>query len=209
MSFKFCSKFMEIKPKFIAASLFTLKALRKINTSVGSALSSGLAVLEEKGDAKPASKKAKNSALRNKEPSFAQSVLGFARTMYMKQPRILHEDDIIDAHEKWDANFKQFLESRAMSQTSPIASTFNEPCEVCDWISKGGRVRWGKSPVLATLAQRHQYFHEQAELVLTHMQAGDHVKAQRILDSGYKYGSNQTVLVLKNLKVIQKRQAGI
>lgn len=200
---------MEIKPKFIAASLFALKALRKINTSIGSALTSGLAMLEEKGDVKPTSKKAKNSALRDKEPSFAQSVLGFARTMYVKQPRILHEDDMIDAHEKWDANFKQFLEGWPMSQTSSIATTFNEPCEVCDWISQGGRVRWGKSPVLATLAQRHQYFHEQADLVLTHTQAGDHAKAQRILDGAYKYGSNQTVLVLKNLKVIQKKQAGI
>jgi hypothetical protein len=138
-------------------------------------------------------------------PSFVKTVFGFAKTVYMKSAGITNEDSLLVAHERWKEGFILFLDSKALANASGDY-TFKDSCEVCQWLSDKGRVRWSKNPVFATLVERHKYFHEQADLVLSHAKSGDQEKAQRTLDTNYKYGSGQTVLLLKKLKTLQKAQ---
>ena len=47
---------------------------------------------------------------------------------------------------------------------------------------------------------RHQYFHEQAANMIELTQQGEWDKAVQVLNGGYRYGSSQIVLLLKELK---------
>jgi hypothetical protein len=141
-----------------------------------------------------------------KKPSFAKTVFGFAKTVYMKSAGITNEDSLLISHERWKEGFLLFLASRSQQANASGDYSFQDSCEVCEWLSTSGRVRWGKNPVFATLVDRHKYFHEQADLVVTHAKAGDQEKVQRTLETNYKYGSGQTILLLKKLKTLQKAQ---
>ena len=58
----------------------------------------------------------------------------------------------------------------------------------------------GDQPAYALLMVRHQYFHEQAALLVELAQQGAWDKAVQVLNGGYRYGSSQVVLLLKELK---------
>lgn len=196
---------MAIKTKIAAASTSVLRILLKINTSVGSSLASGVAALDKL--ALPSQQVADKVA--DKQPTFVHTMLGFAKTIYMRPSKMVNEAALSLAHERWREQFVLYLESSSDSKFSSQDYTFEEPCELCDWLAQDGRVRWGKNPVFATLADRHKYFHEQADLVVAHTKEAEHAKARRILDSSYRYGSNQTLLLLKKLESLQKGQESI
>ena len=196
---------MAIKPKIAAASTSLLRLLLKLNKNVGSSLASGLEVLDK---AAPPSQQAAVK-VTEQQPNFVHTVLGFAKTIYMRPSKVVNEEALSYSHERWKEQFILYLESRTDSQFSSKNYTFEEPCELCDWLENDGQVRWGKNPILKTLAERHQYFHEQADLVVAYTKEGEHTKAHRVLDSSYRYGSSQTLLLLKKLKTLQKAQESI
>jgi hypothetical protein len=193
---------MAIKPKIAAASTSVLRLLLKINKNVGSSLASGVEALDKA--AQPSQLTAVKEA--EQQPTFVHTMIGFAKTIYMRPSRVVNEEALTLAHERWKEQFVLYLEGRTDSEFSAQNYTFEEPCELCDWLAQDGRVRWGKNPVFATLAERHKYFHEQADLVIAHTKEGEHTKAHRVMDSSYRYGSNQTLLLLKKLKTLQKAQ---
>ena len=47
---------------------------------------------------------------------------------------------------------------------------------------------------------RYQYFHEQAATLVELAQQGEWDRAVQVLNGGYRYGSSQVVLLLKELK---------
>lgn len=196
---------MQIKSKIAAVSTSVLRLLLKINKNVGSSLASGVEALDKA--ALPSQQVADKEA--DKQPTFVHTMLGFAKTIYMRPSKMVNEAALSLAHERWKEQFVLYLESSTDSKFSSQNYTFEEPCELCDWLSQDGRVRWGKNPVFATLTERHKYFHEQADLVVAYTKEGVHAKAHRVLDSSYRYGSNQTLLLLKKLKSLQKGQESI
>jgi hypothetical protein len=202
---------MPIKTKIAATSTAVLRLLLKINTSLGNSLASGVEALDKATQATQATQSSKQVAAKEVEqqPTFVNTVLGFAKTIYMRPSRVVNEAALSLAHERWSEQFVLYLESNTNSEFSSQNYTFAEPCELCDWLAQDGRVRWGKNPVFSTLAERHKYFHEQADLVVALSKEGKHAKAQRVLDSSYRYGSNQTLLLLKKLKSLQKGQESI
>lgn len=196
---------MAIKPKLAAASTSVLRFLLRINKNVGSTLASGLEVMDK--TAQSSQQSAINTAER--QPSFVHTVLGFAKTIYMRPSKVVTEKELIEAHERWEAQLISFLQSRSDSAFSSKNYTFNEPCELCDWLKNDAQVRWGKNPILKTLVERHTYFHDQADLLMEYTKQGEHAKAHSVLDSSFRYGSSQTVLLLNKLKTLQKAQASM
>lgn len=196
---------MAIKTKIAAVSTSVLRILLKINTSVGHSLASGVDALDK------ATQPSQPAAVKEaeQEPTFVHTMLGFAKTIYMRPSRLMNEQALTLAHERWKEQFVLYLESRTDSEFASQNYTFEEPCELCEWLAQDGRVRWGKNPAFATLVERHKYFHEQADLVVAYTKEGEHAKAHRVLDSSYRYGSNQTMLLLKKLKSLQKGQETI
>lgn len=182
---------MELKPKSKPASNSVFGMLRKI--------------INKSGKADDADDNAESGA--KDKPSFVETLMGFVKTVYMKSPGINNEDTVLAAHERWKEGFMLYLESKAGAGAHVGDYAFKDTCEVCKWIETDGRVRWGKNPVFVTLTQRHPYFHEQVELVLAASKAGDTAKVQKTLDTNYKFGTNQTILLLKQLKTLQKAQA--
>ena len=57
----------------------------------------------------------------------------------------------------------------------------------------------GQFPAFDMLMRRHQYFHQQAALLLTHAAAGDSQMAQQAFKS-CQHASRQVVLLLKELQ---------
>ena len=61
-----------------------------------------------------------------------------------------------------------------------------------------GAICWATSQ--PTACCWHQFFHEQAAQLVEWAQLGEWNKAVQVLNGGYRYGSSQVVLLLKELK---------
>lgn len=191
---------MDLKPKIPSVSLSFRGILSKLNIGGSQPSNAGKTADRNLDDDDDDESDAVN------KPSFVKTVFGFAKTIYMKSAGMTNEDTLLVSHERWKEGFLLFLDSKAKMARPSGDYTFQDSCEVCEWLSDKGRVRWSKNPVFATLVERHKYFHNQAELVLTHAKAGDQEKVERTLETNYKYGSSQTILLLKKLKTLQKAQ---
>jgi hypothetical protein len=196
---------MEIKTKIADASNSVLRLLLKINKNVGNSLSSRVDALDKVTPPNHAD----SAKSAEKEPTFVHTIIDFAKTIYMRPTKVVNEEALTLAHERWKEQFAHYLVDKSASDFSPKNYAFEEPCELCEWLAQDGRVRWGKNPVFATLVERHAYFHEQANLIVNYTKDGEHAKAERVMDSSYRYGSNQTLLLLKKLKSLQKGQEAI
>ena len=58
----------------------------------------------------------------------------------------------------------------------------------------------GHYPAFDMLVARHKYFHQQAAEVVTLFQSGESQKSVLLLNSSCRHASNQTLLLLKELK---------
>ena len=68
------------------------------------------------------------------------------------------------------------------------------------WLHGVGAATLGHQPAFPLLMARHQYFHEQAANMIELAQQGEWDKAVQVLNGGYRHGSSQIGLLLKELK---------
>ena len=106
----------------------------------------------------------------------------------------------INAHERWKARLMDYLEGRTTVGLDPAVVRRDDHCALGRWLHGVGGELLSDQPAYALLLARHQYFHEQAALLVELAQQSDWDKAVQVLNGGYRYGSSQVVLLLKELK---------
>ena len=82
----------------------------------------------------------------------------------------------------------------------PAVVRRDDHCALGRWLHGVGGELLGDQPASALLMARHQYFHEQAANMIELAQQGEWDKAVQVLNGGYRHGSSQVVLLLKELK---------
>lgn len=113
---------------------------------------------------------------------------------------VLDIDAAINTHERWKACLMDYLEGRTSDGLDPAVVRRDNQSALGRWLHGVGGEILGDQPAFATLMARHQYFHEQAALLVELAQQGEWDKAVQVLNGGYRYGSSQVVLLLKELK---------
>ena len=109
-------------------------------------------------------------------------------------------DAAINAHERWQEHLMDYLEGRTRHGLDPAEVRRSDRGALGRWLHGVGGEVLGHLPAYAVLMARHRYFHEQAALLIELAQQGDWDKAVQVLNGGYRYGSGQVVLLLKELK---------
>lgn len=117
--------------------------------------------------------------------------------------QVLAEIDIdraIESHENWKVRLRKVLEGHSDEQFDLEVVRRDDCCALGQWLHGPGQRRLGKYPAFTVLVARHQYFHTQASAVLEHVQTGRNAMAEQVFNSAYRHGSNQVILLLKELK---------
>lgn len=109
-------------------------------------------------------------------------------------------DAAINAHERWKTHLLDYLEGRTRRGLDPAEVRRGERSTLGRWLHGVGRDLLGHQPAYGALLARHQFFHEQAAQLVEWAQLGEWNKAVQVLNGGYRYGSSQVVLLLKELK---------
>lgn len=109
-------------------------------------------------------------------------------------------DAAINAHERWKARIMDYLEGRSTEPMDPAVLRQDDRSALGRWLHSVGAATMGHQPAFALLMARHQYFHEQAAHMVELAQQGEWDKAVQVLNGGYRHGSSQVVLLLKELK---------
>lgn len=106
----------------------------------------------------------------------------------------------INAHERWKARLMDYLEGRTSYGLDPAVVRRSNHSALGRWLHGVGADVLGDQPAYPLLMARHAYFHEQAATLVELAQQGEWDKAVQVLNGGYRYGSSQVVLLLKELK---------
>ncbi|MFN4118390.1 CZB domain-containing protein [Acidovorax sp.] len=109
-------------------------------------------------------------------------------------------DAAINAHERWKDRLMDYLEGRTTYGVDPALVRRDTHSALGRWLHGVGGELLGDQPAFALLLARHRYFHEQAASLVELAQHGEWDKAVQVLNGGYRYGSSQVVLLLKELK---------
>jgi hypothetical protein len=109
-------------------------------------------------------------------------------------------DAAINSHERWKARLMDYLEGRTSYGVDPALVRRDTHSALGRWLYGVGADALGDQPAYALLLVRHRYFHEQAAMLVELAQQGDWDRAVQVLNGGYRYGSSQVVLLLKELK---------
>jgi hypothetical protein len=109
-------------------------------------------------------------------------------------------DTAIAAHENWKLRLQNYLDGKSTEDLKPEVVCLDDRCDLGKWLHGPGKMRLGAYPAFSILIARHKYFHVQASSVVALAQAGENDKARQTLGTSYRHGSNQVVLLLKELK---------
>ena len=109
-------------------------------------------------------------------------------------------DAAINAHERWKARLMDYLEGRSTETMDPDVIRQDHRSALGNWLHGVGAATMGHQAAFPLLMARHQYFHEQAANMIELAQQGEWDKAVQVLNGGYRHGSSQVVLLLKELK---------
>ena len=109
-------------------------------------------------------------------------------------------DAAINAHERWKARLMDYLEGRSTEKMDPDVIRQDHRSALGHWLHGVGAATMGHQAAFPLLMVRHQYFHEQAASMIELAQQGEWDKAVQVLHGGYRHGSSQVVLLLKELK---------
>jgi len=115
-------------------------------------------------------------------------------------------DAAINAHERWKARIMDYLEGRSTESMDPAVLREGDRSALGRWLHGVGAATMGHRPAFALLMARHQYFHGQAANMVELAQQGEWDKAVQVLNGGYRHGSSQVVLLLKELQRDLQRQ---
>ena len=109
-------------------------------------------------------------------------------------------DAAINAHERWKDRLMDYLEGRTSVGLDPAQVRRADQSALGRWLHGVGGELLGDQPAYPLLVARYQYFHEQAATLVELAQQGEWDRAVQVLNGGYRYGSSQVVLLLKELK---------
>ena len=109
-------------------------------------------------------------------------------------------DAAINAHERWKVRLMDYLEGRTTEGLDPALVRRSDHSALGRWLHGVGGELLGDQPAYPLLMARYQYFHEQAATLVELAQQGEWDRAVQVLNGGYRYGSSQVVLLLKELK---------
>ena len=109
-------------------------------------------------------------------------------------------DAAINAHDRWKSRLMDYLEGRTSYGVDPALVRRDTHSALGRWLHGVGAEVLGDQPTYPLLLARHKYFHEQAANLVELAQQGEWDKAVQVLHGGYRYGSSQVVLLLKELK---------
>ena len=109
-------------------------------------------------------------------------------------------DAAINAHERWKARLMDYLEGRTTVGLDPAIIRRVDHSVLGRWLQGVGGEVLGDQPAFPLLVARYQYFHEQAATLVELAQQGEWDKAVQVLNGGYRYGSSQVVLLMKELQ---------
>ncbi len=113
---------------------------------------------------------------------------------------VLDIDAAINSHERWKARLMEYLEGGNSEGMDPALLRQEDQSALGRWLHGVGGDILGDQPAFALLLVRHRYFHEQAALLVELAQKGQWDKAVHVLNGGYRYGSSQVVLLLRELQ---------
>ena len=109
-------------------------------------------------------------------------------------------DAAINAHERWKDRLMDYLEGRTTVGLDPAQVRRADQSALGRWLHGVGGELLGDQPAYPLLVARYQYFHEQAATLVELARQGEWDRAVQVLNGGYRYGSSQVVLLLKELK---------
>lgn len=109
-------------------------------------------------------------------------------------------DTAIANHENWKARLMKHIKGESAEALDPEVICQDDRCDLGKWLHGPGGHKLGKYPAFSVLVARHKYFHIQASTVVAQVQSGESEAAQKTLDTSFKHGSTQVVLLLKELK---------
>ena len=106
----------------------------------------------------------------------------------------------IVAHERWKARLMDYLEGRSQVGLDPEVIRRDNYSALGRWLHGVGREMLGHHPEYPMLLARHRYFHEQAAEIVELAQQGEWERVVAILNGGYRFASNQIVILLKSIR---------
>jgi hypothetical protein len=115
-------------------------------------------------------------------------------------PAELDVDAAINAHERWKARFMDYLEGRSKVGLDPEVIRRDDYSALGRWLHGVGREMLGHHPEYPMLIARHRYFHEQAAEIVELAQQGEWDRVVAILHGGYRFASNQIVILLRSIR---------
>lgn len=122
--------------------------------------------------------------------------------------RMMAEFDIdaaITSHEIWLHWLSQALRGVRDDNLRPEVIRDDTCSELGQWLHGVGRTVLGHFPAFDMLLQRHRYFHQQAALLVLHLDGGDTNAAMQAFKS-CQHASRQVVLLLRELQRSLNRQ---
>lgn len=146
----------------------------------------------------PARESGGMSSFSDDDDDFSDSLLDDVSIMASAEE--LDLDQAIASHEAWKTRLRKVLEGTSKEALDPREVCLDDQCELGKWLHGAGQDRLGHTALFTALVSRHRSFHLRAAQVLSFAQAGDLEKAQNLLNTGYRHGSNQVVLLLKALR---------
>lgn len=108
-------------------------------------------------------------------------------------------DAAIANHERWLPWLAQALQGARDDNLRPDVVADDQCSELGQWLHGNGQTALGHFPAFDMLVRRHQYFHQQAALLLTHAYADEKPQAAQAFKS-CQHASRQVVLLLKELR---------
>ncbi|MBB6560423.1 hypothetical protein HNP48_003097 [Acidovorax soli] len=121
---------------------------------------------------------------------------------------VLDLDAAINAHERWKERLMDYLEGRSAKGLDPAMVRRTDQDALGRWLHGVGAELLGDRPAFTLLVARHEYFHEQAATIVELAQQGEWPRVVQVLNGGYRHGSSQVVLLLKELKRGLAQEAG-
>lgn len=109
-------------------------------------------------------------------------------------------DAVVASHERWRQQLQDMVHHRSDEVMRPERVCHDDRCDLGRWLHGTGKVRLGHYPAFGMLVARHRYFHQQAAEVVTLFQGGEQQRAVQLLNGSCRHASNQTLLLLKELK---------
>lgn len=114
-------------------------------------------------------------------------------------------DAAISSHEIWLHWLSQALRGVREDNLRPEVIRDDTCSELGQWLHGPGRSVLGEFAAFEMLLQRHRYFHQQAALMVLHLDGGDASAALQAFKS-CQHASRQVVLLLRELQRSLNRQ---